>query len=192
MDCFYRNGKNKSIARQYSELDDNAKTIVNEEDSKDLYVDEQDITDNNPNSVEMIQTNETTEDNEISQNGKRKNQLKGLNMRSTEENPWDNCSDSDLDSLEPFHHTPYQYGDILDDGKVFVWKGRNVEKELFFKSYSKSKLFMNKKRELDLSVNDIAKMTGLPKTRINNVLYYPYIKCTDMLVEQFERRYETI
>lgn len=180
---FYRNKKNKSIAKQYSELDDTAKEFVVEEESNDDCIDESISEDNNVDVIEETQINEKEED-------KIDSKLKTMNHRSIEENPWDNCSNVDL--LEPFHHTPYQYGDIMDDGRVFVWKGKFVDKELFFKSYTKAKAYLNKKRELKLSVTDIVNKTGLPKSMINNALYYPYIKCNDLLVEQFERKYDAI
>lgn len=182
---FYRNKKNKSIARQYSELDDTAKEFVVEEDSNGYCIDELISEDNNVDVIEETQINEKEED-------KIANKLKTMNHRSTEENPWDNCSLENICLLEPFHHTPYQYGDIMDDGKVFVWKGKFTDKETFFKSYTKAKIWLEKKSELGLSVSEISKRTGLPKASVNNVLYYPYIKSTEMLVEQFERKYEEI
>ena len=189
---FYRNKKNKSIARQYSELDDTAKEFVVEEDSDGDCIDESISEDNNVDVIEEAQIKEKEDDETISKEEKLANQPKALNKRSTEENPWDKCSFEDIYSLEPFHHVPYRYGDIMDNGKVFVWKSRFVDKETFFKSYSKSKQLLNKKSELNLSVGDIAKRTGLSKSTINNVLYYPFIKSTDMLVEQFERKFEMI
>lgn len=189
---FYRNKKNKSIARQYSELDDTAKEFVVEEDSDGDCIDESISEDNNVDFIEEHQPEESTENIEVPKEDELVNKSNVMNHRSTEENPWDNCSHEDIYSLEPFHHTPYQYGDIMDDGKVFVWKGKFVDKELFFKSYTKAKAYLNKKRELKLSVSEISKRTGIPTASINNTLYYPYIKSTEMLVEQFERKYEEI
>ena len=189
---FYRNKKNKSIARQYSELDDTAKEFIVEEDSNGDCIDESISEDNNINVIEEYQPEENTENIEAPKEDEQVNKSNVMNHRSTEENPWDNCSFEDIYSLEPFYHNPYRYGDIMDDGKVFVWKGKFVDKELFFKSYTKAKAYLYKKKELKLSVTDIANKTGLPKPMINNVLYYPYIKSTDLLVEQFEGKFEMI
>ena len=166
--------------------------FLGEEEPENLYIDEPVIEDSESDVIEEHQPEESTENIEAPKEDEQVNKSNVMNHRLTEENPWDNCSFEDIYSLEPFHHTPYQYGDIMDDGRVYVWKGRFVDKELFFKSYTKAKAYLNKKRELKLSVSEISKRTGIPTASINNTLYYPYIKSTEMLVEQFERKYEEI
>ncbi len=202
---FYRNRKNKSISKQYDELDNKAKELTNEDYAESFNNDESIPTECNSDNPIENQSEEIKEADEVLEQSeeikeadeilelKKSSKLSNLaNNRSTEESPWDKCSFENLCLLEPFCHNPYQYGDIMEDGRVFVWKGKFVDKKTFFKSYSKSKQWLAKKRRLGLSITDICKRTGLSKPAVNNALYYPYIKNTEMLVEQFERKYATI
>lgn len=189
---FYRNKKTKSITKQYNELDCVAtKESSNEENVEDLCPDE--IIEEEPNSnvlKEEKQIEEVKDDAASEKISRRENSLKIMNKRSIEDCIWDNCSESNLCLLEPFHHTPYKYGDIMENGKVYVWKGKYTDKETFFKSYTKSKKFLEMKKNLGLSVSDISKIVDFPKHIVNNALYYPYIKTDKMLVERFEKKFE--
>ena len=193
---FYRNRKSKSISQQYNDLDNKEQKVVEvdveTEDKIETEVetnvkadieipnlDDLFITKNNANPQELIQ----------SKDDKKDKKFDGLNRRSMEDNIWSNISFEHLCLLEPQYHTPYQYGDIMDDGRVYVWKNKYVDKELFFKSYKKSREFLDRKESLDLSVPEIIKRTGLSRAIVNAALYYPYIKISDMMLEQFERKY---
>lgn len=189
---FYRNRKNTSIDKQYNELKDRINESTSEEETENINTNEPIITECNPNTVEKNQAEKNIEINLVSEANNSSNQITFINKRSIEDNIWDKVSESNLCLLEPFCHNPYQYGDIMEDGKVYVWKGKSTDKKTFLKSYNKSKQFLNKKREFDLSVSDIMKKTGLPRHIVNNSLYYPYIKIDEMLVEQFERKFKTI
>lgn len=185
---FYRNRKSKSIAKQYSDLEnkDNYISDEKEEITKEALTDELPI--EKPNNID---SHEIKEDTVPSKNGLAK-KLETMNKRTLDENIWSKVSFDNLCLLEPQYHTPYQYGDILEDGRVCVWKGRFTDKETFYKSYVKSKEFLDKKNKLGLSVADIMKKTGLPRHTVNNALYYPYIKTDEMIVEQFERKFNKI
>lgn len=195
---FYRNRKNKSINQQFNELDDKAKELISEENAESFNIDENisndelvPIDNNSDTSIEN-QSNENNEADKVFEQ-KELSKISNLtNKRSIEESPWDKCSFENLCLLEPFCHNPYQYGDIMENGKVFVWNNKYTDKETFLKSYSKSKQFLKKKKELGLSITDIVKKTGLPRHIVNNSVYYPYIKIDGMLLEQFERKYEKL
>ena len=185
---FYRNRKNKSIAKQFSELEnkDNNFNDEKEEVIKETLVNELSIADNNINESPQI------EESTVSNKSGLDKKLETMNKRTLDDSIWSKVSFENLCLLEPQYHTPYQYGDILEDGRVCVWKGRFTDKETFYKSYVKSKEFLDKKNELGLSVADIMKKTGLPRHTVNNALYYPYIKTDEMIVEQFERKFNKV
>ena len=184
---FYRNRKNKSITKQYNELENK------DEEATDTETTDFSETLEFCTKVPSQDQAKKTIVNEISiDENQTSNYNGGFNHRSMDDNIWDKVSLSNLSLIEPQYHTPYRYGDIMEDGKIYVWKGKYVDKELFYKSYTKSKEFLDKKNELGLSINDILRKTNLPRTTVNNALYYPYIKIDDMLVEQFQRKYEAI
>ena len=184
---FYRNRKSKSITKQYNDLENNDEIVAEENKIADLdetSLEEQVLISNEPKKEEQIDIDSKT-------SGITK-KLETMNKREIEDNIWSKVTLESLTLLEPQHHTPYQYGDIMDDGKVYVWKSKYTSKETFFKSYTKSKEFLDKKNELGLSVSDIMKKTGLPRHIVNNSLYYPYIKIDGMMLEQFQRKYDKI
>jgi hypothetical protein len=80
----------------------------------------------------------------------------------------------------------------MEDGRVYVWKNRFVNKETFYKSYTLSRKFLEKKSNLGLSIGNIVQKTGFPKHIVNNAVYYPYIKIDGMLLERFEKKFEEI
>ena len=184
---FYRSRKNKSISKQYNELENKDNNFNNEEadDSNELSADELLEKSNDFNLHH-------SEDNNNSKESGLAKKLETMNKRDIDDIFWANVSLENLCLLEPQFHTPYQYGDILDNGKVYVWKGKYTDKETFYKSYTKSKEFLDKKNELGLSVSDIMKKTGLPRHTVNNALYYPYIKTDEMIVELFEKKFNKI
>lgn len=185
---FYRNRKSKSIAKQYSELENKDNSICDEKEeaAKEVLIDEPSIV--KPDDIDSQQIEKET----TSKKSGLDRKLEALNKRTVDDSIWSRVTLENLCLLEPQYHTPYEYGDILEDGRVYVWKGRYTDKETFYKSYVKSKEFLDKKNELGLSVSDIIKKTGLPRHTVNNALYYPYIKTDEMMVEQFERKYKKI
>lgn len=189
---FYRNRKSKSIAKQYSELENKGEEFSGEDDTENVNIEEPTITEVNAEYPTVHQIKEIAKDNAALEEDSSSKKLETMNKRSTEDNVWDDITYSDLCLLKPQWHEPFQYGDIMEDGKVFVWKNKFVDKETFFKSYTKSKTFLEKKHELKLSVSDIIKKTGLPRHIVNSAIYYPYIKIDDMLVEQFQRKFDEI
>ena len=185
---FYRNRKIKSIAKQYSELENKENSICDkkEEITKEVLTDKPFIV--KPDNNDSQQIEKVT----VSKKSGLAKKLKTMNKRTVDDSIWSKVSLESLSLLEPQYHTPYEYGDIFEDGRVYVWKGKFTDKKTFYKSYVKSKEFLDKKSELGLSVTDIIKKTGLPRHIVNNALYYPYIKSDEMMVELFERKYKKI
>lgn len=202
---FYRNKKNISIDKQYNELKDKLNEAVIKEDDENTNIESTNIEGTNLENTNLENTNITDsnilkkeksdiqiEADVILEDENVPNRYKHINKRSTEECIWDKVSFSNLALLEPSYHNPYKYGDILEDGNVFVWKGKVTDKNTFLKSYTKSKQFLDKKKKLKISIGDIIKKTGLPRNVVQNSMYYPYIKINEIMVEQFERKFKKI
>lgn len=188
---FYRNRKSKSIAKQYNDLDNKPEIGYDKEDIKTNDIVNTDMPEQTNNVInDKSQEEATTEVVSVKSGYEKK--LKTMNKRDIEDTIWSKVTPEQLCLLEPQQHTPYQYGDIMENGKVYVWKNRYVDKETFYKSYTMSKKFIEKKNALGLSIGDIIQKTGLPRHIVNNAMYYPHIKIEGMLLEQFERKYDEI
>lgn len=186
---FYRNRKSKSIAKQYNDLESKEEVVSDKEDEKTLKAND---SLNTEQSLELEKSKEETKVNNDSKKSGYERKLETMNKRDVEDNIWTKVTPENLCLLEPQYHVPYQYGDILEDGRVYVWKNKYANKEIFYKSYTLSRKFLEKKSNLGLSIGDIVRKTGFPKSVVNNAVYYPYIKIDGMLLERFEKKFEEI
>lgn len=188
---FYRNRKSKSIAKQYNDLDNKPEIRYDKEDIETNDIVNTDMPEQTNNVINDKSQEEATIEVVSVKSGLEK-KLETMNKRDIEDNIWSKVTLENINQLEPQHHTPYQYGDIMENGKVYVWKNRYIDKETFYKSYTKSKEFIDKKEKLGLTIGDVIKRTGLPRHIVNNAIYYPYIKIHGVMLEQFERKYSEI